>query len=150
MTRRACALSFLLCVACKKSPPPSDSIAQPIASAEPRKCDGLDPKTCVTRKGCLLDQPGPGKYECRLGRNACELAVRQGDLIGPDVRGVTPTANRLAKGMCNGTPGCSVAGGRCSCPCAVFGDCDCDCGGGWLARCAPVSEVQKLDGYPGK
>lgn len=122
-----------------------------IPSAPPANtCDGLDKTPCVLHPGCILDQPPAGGYLCRAAKNDCERAVRHADVIGIDVKGVTAADASAASGKCAKTPGCVVAGGKCSCPCHVFGGCDCSCGGGWLARCVPRTEAASLDGFPTK
>ena len=121
------------------------------ASAPPSStCDGLDKTPCVLHPGCILDQPPAGGYLCREAKNDCERAVRHADVIGVDVKGVTAAEASAAPGKCTRTPGCVVAGGKCSCPCHVFGGCDCSCGGGWLSRCVPKAEAASLDGFPTK
>ncbi|CAN5202384.1 hypothetical protein BH09MYX1_BH09MYX1_33990 [soil metagenome] len=128
------------------------AIPTPTASgtaAAPGTCTGLEKNACVLQPGCILDQNKAG-FECRAGKNACELAVRHADVIGMDVKGVTETDVRSATAQCKATTGCTVAGGKCACTCAIFGNCNCICGGGWLPRCTPTGEASKLDGFPGK
>lgn len=147
-------------VACTKTgqpevqPSASASVAAPpkvTASAPPSNaCDGLDKAPCVLHPGCILDQPPAGGFLCRDAKNDCERAVRHADVIGTDVKGVTAAEASGASAKCAATPGCVVAGGKCSCPCAIFGHCDCSCGGGWLSRCTPIADAHALDGFPTK
>jgi hypothetical protein len=128
------------------SPTPSAGKPAPFSSG----CDGLAPTPCVLQPGCILDQPQAGKRACRAAKNACERAARHADIIGDtaSLAGVTTESVTRAAAACRATSGCVVAGGRCSCPCAIFGHCDCACGGGYLARCTPEADAKQLDGFP--
>lgn len=128
----------------------ASTTAPPLATNPARGCVGLDKTACVLRRGCILDQPAAGQLVCRAGRNACELAVRHADIIGHDVKGVTDADQQAAMAKCTATAGCVVGGGKCSCTCAIFGNCNCACGGGWLARCTSDAEATALDGFPGR
>lgn len=129
-----------------KAPAPSAS-----ASAPATGCVGLEKAACVLRAGCVLDQPGGGKSVCRDAQGPCERAVLQGEVIGTDVPGVTEEASKRAEQTCNATAGCTVGGGKCSCPCAVFtGRCNCNCGGGYLRRCMYIETKNMLGEFPPK
>jgi hypothetical protein len=134
--------------------PPSSASAtsagKPKPAPSPAGCDGLAPTPCVLQPGCILDQPQAGARVCRAAKNACERAVRHADIIGDtaSLAGVTTESVTRAAAACRATSGCVVAGGRCSCPCAIFGVCSCACGGGYLARCTPEADAKALDGFP--
>jgi hypothetical protein len=122
----------------------------PTPSLTPSACDGLAATPCVLQPGCILDQPRAGARVCRAAKNACERAARHADIIGDtaSLAGVTAESVTRAAATCRATSGCVVAGGRCSCPCEVFGHCNCACGGGYLARCTPEADARALDGFP--
>lgn len=114
-------------------------------------CVGLDRRTCVMRSGCILDQPAAGEYVCRDASDACERAVLHGAIIGPVPQtGVTSTTTQDAIAACNREPGCTSAGGDCSCPCAVLGSCRCGCGGRLLARCVRTENAAAMNATPSK
>ena len=113
------------------------------ASATPRACAGLDRKVCVGTPGCILDQPGPNRYECRDARNACERSALHADMIGNYDK--TPRDALGAGRACKAIEGCQLAGGKCACACSVLGDCDCNCGGGLLRRCVKREHVAVME-----
>ena len=104
---------------------------------------------CARTKGCLLDQPTYRTPLCRPAEGACENAVRHADLIGPDADpAVTLAMGEAAAKTCLANPVCAVSSGRCSCACAILGNCNCTCGGSYLKRCTFKSEVARFDGRP--
>ena len=112
-------------------------------------CTGLPAHRCAQTAGCLLDQPQYQELRCRPAENACEQAVRHADLIGKDAdAAVTPEMTRTAGEMCRAAPGCALTEGRCSCACAILGNCDCVCGGSYLPRCTSQMDKQVYDGRP--
>jgi hypothetical protein len=96
-----------------------------------------------------LDQPAAGLYECRDAKNKCESALRHIDTIGPfeGASDLTLIDVHRASRDCEAA-GCVVAGGKCSCPCSVLGNCDCACGGGYLARCVLPEDEASLKDFP--
>lgn len=112
-------------------------------------CTGLEAHRCAQTAGCLLDQPQYQELRCRPAENACERAVRHADLIGKDADpAVTPELVRTAEEMCRTVPGCATTAGKCSCACAILGNCDCTCGGSYLPRCTTQMDKQVYDGRP--
>lgn len=120
----------------------------PAPTGDGASCAGLAPTACVLRAGCFLDQPTAGKLVCRAAKDACERAVRHADVIGTMVPGVTEAEAETAERTCAATAGCAVAGGKCSCPCAIFGHCNCACGGGYLRRCTTEAAARTLPDFP--
>ncbi len=112
-------------------------------------CTGLEAHLCAQTAGCLLDQPQYQELRCRPAENECERAVRHADLIGKDADpALTPEMARTAGEMCRAAPGCALTEGRCSCACAILGNCDCACGGSYLPRCTLEMDKQVYDGRP--
>lgn len=130
--------------------PPATPVAAPSSTAVAADgCTGREMHDCAKTKGCLLDQPTYAKPQCRPAESACERSVRHADLIGKDADpSVTPEMTAAAEAACTATPGCAVTSGRCSCPCAVLGNCDCSCGGSYFRRCTTLLERSVYDGRP--
>lgn len=112
-------------------------------------CTGREMHDCARTKGCLLDQPTYQSPLCRPAENPCESEVRHADLLGKDADpAVTPAMTEAAEKACLASHLCGLSGGRCSCPCAILGNCDCACGGSYLRRCTWKSELSRFDGRP--
>jgi hypothetical protein len=129
--------------------PPAPPPASPPTSPPTATCVGLAPGPCARTTGCILDQATYHALFCRPAEGRCEAAVRHADLIGADADpAVTPAATAAAIARCEATTGCAATHGRCSCPCALLGNCDCGCGGSFLARCVAKDEQAVYEGRP--